>query len=86
MKKAYRCGRRGCRRTYYLPKHPVEYLRGEKRCACGGTLHDYSSNRKRGNTCHCDGEPYPHRRGSTVWCKDHPLGPTDRDYEERYGR
>lgn len=82
-RKPYRCGRSACRKVYYLPKDPLEYVR-EKRCSCGGHLHDYSVNRKRGNTCLCDGLPYPHRKGSVVWCKHHLTGPTDADYQERY--
>lgn len=82
----YRCGRRDCRAIYHLSKRPDEY-RVEKRCACGGTLHDYDCDRRRNKarTCNCDGLPHPHHRGTSVWCRHHPTGPTEADYQERYG-
>lgn len=85
VKKKYRCGKDGCRRIYHLTKHPEEYAK-TKRCACGGTLHDYSVDRKRNSarTCYCDGLSYPHKKGSSVWCKEHLTGPSNEDYEERY--
>lgn len=36
-------------------------------------------------TCHCDGLHHPHRSGSDVFCINHPHGPTDSDFEARYG-
>lgn len=82
----FRCGRDGCRRIYTLSKHPEEYVK-PKRCACGGTLHGYSMDRQRNKarTCRCDELPYPHKKGSTVWCRHHPTGPTEDDYRDRYG-
>lgn len=82
----YRCGRTGCRRIYTLSKAPEEY-RTTKRCACGGVLHDYSIDRRRNKarTCHCDGLSHPHKRGSDVWCRQHPTGPSEEDQRVRYG-
>lgn len=82
----YRCGRGKCRAIYHLPKPPEAY-RKEKRCDCGGKLHDYTYERKRNGrkVCHCDGWPFPHQKGSSVWCQERPTGPTEEDYLERYG-
>jgi hypothetical protein len=87
MKLKYRCGRAGCRKVHTLSKAPGEY-RTERKCSCGGTLHDYSMDRRRNKarTCGCDGLPYPHKKGSDVWCPHHPTGPTEEDFEMRYGR
>lgn len=83
--KAYRCGKRGCRKIVQLAKPPLAY-RKEKRCRCGGKLHDYSSDRKRNKarTCNCDGYSFPHRKACGVWCNEHPTGPTSDDYKERH--
>lgn len=48
----YRCGRSGCRRIYHLGQ-PPHWYRTEKRCACGGTLHDYSCDRRRNRARTC---------------------------------
>lgn len=85
MKLKYRCGRRGCRRVHTLSKPPTAYLT-LKRCDCGGTLHDYSMDRHRNaaRTCYCDGPgPFPHHAGTSVWCREHPTGPTEEDYRSR---
>lgn len=81
----YRCGRRGCRKVYTLSQPPAAY-RVEKRCSCGGTLHDYSIDRKRNKarTCGCDGLPFPHKKGSDVWCRHHATGPSEEDYLMRH--
>lgn len=47
-------------------------------------------NRDSDNLCYCDGLWFtergsPHRAGSSVWCKQHPTGPTEQDYIDRYG-
>lgn len=82
----FRCGREGCRRIYHLTKTP-EHYRTTKICECGGTLYDYSSDRKRNRarTCYCDGVPYPHNKGTLVWCSEHALGPTEQDFIDRHG-
>jgi len=36
------------------------------------------------NVCWCDAYTHPHRPASSVWCSEHPTGPTDEDYEDRY--
>jgi len=47
MKKlTFRCGRTGCRKVVKLLRHPEQYAETRK-CKCGGTLHDYSYDRKR---------------------------------------
>ena len=87
LKLKYRCGRAGCRRIYHLTKPPEQYIK-TRVCACGGKLGDYSSDRKRNKarTCCCDGLPHPHRKRSSVWCDEHPTGPTEQDHIERYGQ
>lgn len=86
MNYKYRCGRGACRKIYTLSKPLSHYVR-EKKCSCGGTLHDYSCDRKRNKarTCHCDGLHFPHKKGSSVWCSEHPTGPSEEDQMERYG-
>lgn len=63
----------------------------KKKCLCGGTLHDYSSDRKRNKSrnCFCDGlfwsqKGGPHKKASSVWCVHHPTGPTEEDYINKY--
>lgn len=89
LKPKYRCGRRGCRKIYHLPKPPEAY-KITKKCSCGGNLHYYADReRNRKRNCRCDGLPWsmaggPHHKGSSVWCIHHPTGPTDEDFEDRY--
>ena len=91
LKLKYRCGRDACRKIVHLSKPPEQHAKTRK-CQCGGTLHDYSSDRARNKArnCFCDGLPWsqhngPHHKGSSVWCIHHPTGPTDEDYRDRYG-
>lgn len=86
----YRCSHDRCRARRTLPRLIEQYIR-EPRCrVCGGplTLDQYRQrtgpSEGRG-TCFCDGVHFPHRKAGTVWCIHHPTGPTDQDYEERYG-
>lgn len=85
-----RCRKCGARKSF--KRKPTDYFR-EKKCSCGGTyrIDWYRKNREfKGKVCYC-GElvgkngPYPHRPGSSVWCREHPTGPTEQDYIERYG-
>ncbi len=62
-------------------------------CKIGKMKYDAAHKRaQKEETCHCSGPPYdpqhtetPHRRGSSVWCEQHPTGPTSEDWEEYYG-
>lgn len=85
-KHKYRCGRKGCRTIHHLNKRPEEYVK-TRLCDCGGTLHDYSNERKRNKIkrCDCDGYAFPHQRGSSVWCIHSKRLPTDEEYRERAG-
>ena len=83
MKFAYRCGKDKCRKIYHLSKRIENYVK-EKKCKCGGNLHIYKDRkRNKARTCYCDGLPHPHHKATSVWCKYHPIGPTDEDYGER---
>jgi len=85
----YRCtSRNKCGKRRALPRPIEQYVRTPVCKACGGALKadKAQTRRNRANTCKCDGLPYPHRRASTVWCCEHPIGPLDYDYRERYGR
>jgi len=35
--------------------------------------------------CDCGNPPYPHRKASSVWCMQHPTGPTEEDYKNEFG-
>lgn len=86
MKYQCRCNRNECRQRVTLNKHPLDYV-NEKHCVCGGRLHvdqhRMTAEHKR-VLCKCDGLPFPHRKGSSVWCREHPKGPTEQEYYERY--
>lgn len=88
MSYSYRCTRANCRARRSLKQHMFQYQHNkEPKCSvCGGRLtfdeHHQANNSK--HTCTCDGLAYPHRRGSSVWCVYHPVGPTDIDFEEVY--
>jgi len=83
----YRCGTANCRRQVTFKKLLEQYVRERKCDHCDGKLYrtrrDKIRNKKR--TCECDGLHFPHRAGSTIWCSEHPTGPTDQDQEDRYG-
>ena len=100
MSYTYKCGTRGCRAQVTFKKKIEDFIKG-KQCKklhlvdghlieCGGNLHRFERDKIRNKArgfCNCDGLPWdgPHRKGSNVWCINHPTGPTKEDYEERYG-
>lgn len=82
-----RCNK--CRGRKTLSKHPDDYQRDRyKTCSCGGHFvvdtHRRTREHKRAK-CGCDALPFPHRKASSVFCIAHPVGPSDADYEQRYG-
>lgn len=85
----YRCTKRracGARRTL---RRPIEkYIRRPMCPACGkDTLAPVDKKEKaRGKRrrCFCDGIPYPHATGTEPWCLHAKVGPTEKDFEERY--
>lgn len=83
-----RCRKCGARKT--LAKHPDLYLlRRFAKCACGGDMYADHYRRKKEHKrtrCNCDGLSFPHRKACTVWCKNHLTGPTEADWERRYGQ
>jgi hypothetical protein len=84
----YRCTNKpacGARRS--LKRRIEDYVRVPVCLACGGKLtrDKAQETRNKANTCTCDGLPYPHRKGSDVWCVEHETGPSDEDYRRRYG-
>jgi len=82
----YRCTRRCCRIRKALPKHAHQYIREPKCKACGGNLSFDATKRARTkkDTCKCDGYCHPHYKGTEPWCIDAKIGPTEKDFEERY--
>lgn len=78
-----RCQR--CRGRKTLSKHPDLYVRPPK-CQCGGLLRPDMHRKKKEhlNVCRCLGYWFPHRPGGGVWCEQHPTGPTEQHYQERY--
>jgi len=90
----YRCKKRlsngsQCDTRRSLKKKVEQYKRKPKCFNCGSTL-KYIDKSSRGKfnhiICLCGDPHYPHREGATIWCKHHPIGPTEKDYEERYGK
>ena len=98
MSYTYRCGTKGCRKQVTFKKKIEDFIDGKqceklnlvngKLVKCGGNLHRFKRDKIRDKTrnCNCDGFPWdgPHRRGSSVWCENHPTGPTEEDYRDRY--
>ena len=88
---SYKCRCRKCGARKTLSKHPDEYVR-DKICWSCKAVNSYrvdwyrtKGKESKKNTCYCDGLPYPHRAGSTVWCREHPTDPSEEDYVTRYG-
>jgi hypothetical protein len=87
----YRCTRRrecGARKTL---RQPIERYHRRPVCpACGRdtlkTVNDKEKSRNRRRKCTCDGYPFPHHKGTEPWCIHALRGPTDEDYEGRYGK
>jgi putative FmdB family regulatory protein len=89
MRHPHRCN--ACGRRFTLVR-PMAHYKIDRECPhCGSSRIFYDTykrkerlGRKAASTCLCDGAHYPHRRGSLVWCKFHPAGPSIDDYLERY--
>lgn len=67
---------------------PIEKYTRKPRCkSCGHPLSGYvdrwQKRKNREATCICDGLSYPHLAGSSVWCVQHPHGPSDADHTQR---
>jgi len=87
---SYQCRCRSCGARNTLKRHPDDYVR-DKKCTSCKAVNPYRvdwyrtlGEESKKNTCHCDGLHYPHRKGSSVWCREHPTGPTEEDYKMRY--
>ncbi len=89
MSYLYRCNH--CSKRRSLPRLHTDYIRLPKCEGCGRLLvyrdvWQERKNKERDNLCYCNQLPFtPHRKASTVWCVEHPTGPTDDDFRERYG-
>ncbi len=85
----YRCG--ACRGKKVLNRELWEYTRPPK-CECGACdwridmsrYKEWVTRRGPYDTCKCDGLPFFHRAGSSVWCEKHKAGPAKKDFSERY--
>lgn len=88
--RSYPCRCVDCRARKTLAKQPVEYkVRKYATCHCGGELRiDWYRKRveHKKNLCRCFGYPFPHRAGGGIWCRQHPVGPSEQDWIERYGQ
>jgi len=87
----YRCSiHRTCGKRVTLKKHINLYKKYPMCPSCGkDTLIDVTKAeraRTRKRTCTCDGNGYPHRRGTEPWCVDAKEGPSEQDYQNRYRR
>jgi len=87
----YRCSdRRNCGARKTLKKPIEQYVRKPMCPSCGKdklksvNTREKARNKKR--MCNCGECSFPHHMGTEPWCKHAKTGPTDRDYEERYGR
>ena len=84
-----RCRKCWARKTF--KKHPDAYvMRHHVTCpVCGADdmrVDAYRMTKEHKRVlCKCDGLPYPHRAGSSIWCREHPTGPTEQEYYEQYG-
>ncbi len=82
----YRCERRidgiKCHARTKLGKAWWRYVIKPPCKKCKKPLTGYQ---EKESTCYCNALVYPHRAGSVVWCEQHSTGPTDKDFEERYG-
>jgi hypothetical protein len=93
----HRCRSYKCRTRRSLNKRIEDYKIKPSCVRCGGELardkHRIETELKRlkDKSCYCGhvlnrkGEPYPHQPGSTPWCLEHPEGPSEAEYMERYG-
>lgn len=73
----YRCGQR-----FTLRRHPESYKRDRYVCpSCGGRAYSDEQNRRnelaKQERCHCNGVPFPHRKGSILGCDHHPVDPLE---------
>ena len=90
-KKYYRCGH--CRMRKVLARELWEYSQPPKCEICNvvGWVIDMTRYKefktKTGSyaVCRCDGLHHEHRPGSSVWCIEHKVGPSEADYIDRYG-
>lgn len=87
----YRCKKRingkNCDTIVNLKKKVEDYVIKPKCPNCGSLItymDKHRMNRKKTETCFCDGVPYPHRIGSVVFCRHSKRLPTDEDHEKRY--
>jgi len=84
MSYLYRCNK--CKQRRSLPRLHTDYVYAPKCKSCGAplTYRDKWQERKNKVTaCTCDGYPFPHRKGSGVWCIHSVKQPTDMDYQDR---
>ena len=84
MLRPHRC--RNCK-SHFSFRRPLQDYARQRRCPhCGSTnirYDEYEWNRRlkrRQHVCRCYGVPFPHRKGSIVWCVYHPTGPLEEDY------
>jgi DNA-directed RNA polymerase subunit RPC12/RpoP len=88
MRKPYRC--LDCSKHFTKTRRPEQYVREPRcpRCRSKRVRYDeYEWKRRlarKRHVCLCSGAPYPHRKGSLVWCEHHPTGPTDADWLDLY--
>jgi hypothetical protein len=90
MQFPHKCSRRKCRQRTVLARKITDYAYPPRCPGCKQHTLKFDNftyqrrlNRK---ACYCDGMHHAHRPGSSVWCNQHPTGPTDEDAYDRYGR
>lgn len=92
MMRGYPCRCSKCRTRRTLSKLPNQYkIEKFAKCmihGCDGEMRvDWHRKKKehKKNLCSCYGYSFVHRKGGGVWCEQHPTGPTEQDYIDRYG-
>jgi len=70
-------------------KHKIEWYKKPKIChSCKNEItyiDNWAMKKNKENMCDCGNPHFPHRAGSSVWCVQHPTGPTEEDYKNEYG-
>jgi hypothetical protein len=88
VKKPHRC--LDCGKHFSMARPVTAYANTRKCPSCKSTrvrFDEYEYKRRldrRKNTCCCDGLAFPHRPASTVFCRQHPVGPSEEDYRYQY--
>ena len=69
-------------------KHKVEWYKRTKKCShCKNEityLDKWQMKKNKEDVCLCAAYTFPHRPGSSVWCVESKIEPTEEDYKQRH--